>query len=276
MQNTHPLPAGLARHPATISINVDIEAVDALGAGEAGLFGKFSYGRYGLREGLPRLLALLRQTGIRATFFVVPADALRHPRMLEALAADGHEIAVQTSIWLPAHPTEGSEDLDSLAQACETLRGLTGQAPLGWRAANGIVTTGALRRLAELGMTYDSSFLDDDLPYVMGEGAARLVELPVFDYLNDSIFYGGRHPTDRVAKVWQEETTAMLEAGAYLHLVLHSRGDVGTAREIRVDVLARWLERTAALPGVAFYRCCDLARIWLEGTPAEAVEAFAS
>lgn len=255
--------------PANLSINVDIESLDAVSAGGAGLFGKYAYGRYGLREGIPRLLAVLQEHAVAATFFIDAFDASRHPALIEALTTNGHEIALRSDVWAPAHPTEGREDLDALAAAVEVLKRVTGTAPKGWRSANGIVTPGTLPRLSQLGFDYDSSFFDDDQPYLVPaeDGAARsaLVELPMFDYLSDITFYGGRHSPARVAQVWAEETEAMCAEGGYLHLVLHSRGDTGTARAVRVEVLAKWLADTLARPGVRFYRCCDLALAWRSG-----------
>lgn len=55
-----------ARHeiapcPVTVSVNVDVESLDARNAGEAGLFGRYSYGRHGACEGLWRLLNVFRE-----------------------------------------------------------------------------------------------------------------------------------------------------------------------------------------------------------------------
>ena len=39
------------------------------------------------------LLDLLREGGVKATFFIVGRVAQRHPRLIEAIAAEGHELA---------------------------------------------------------------------------------------------------------------------------------------------------------------------------------------
>ncbi|GAA3357176.1 hypothetical protein GCM10017744_026770 [Streptomyces antimycoticus] len=60
----------------------------------------FSIGAYGPWRGTPRLLDLLEDRGLPATFFALPATwfvpehtALRHPDAVRRIAAAGHEIA---------------------------------------------------------------------------------------------------------------------------------------------------------------------------------------
>jgi peptidoglycan/xylan/chitin deacetylase (PgdA/CDA1 family) len=254
-------PAGIAACPVVVTVNLDVETLDAQAAGAAGLFGRYSYGRYGAREGLWRILNLLADAGVRATFFVSADDAGRHAALLEAILAGGHEIAAQGSPISPKAP-KGPGDLASLAKARATIAAACGVAPLGWRTTNGLVTAAMLRALAATGFAYDSSFQDDDLPYAFDAGGVRpLVELPVCDYLTDATFYAGRHTPDRVRKVFAEEFNALHAAGAYVPLTLHTRGDTGTARAIRAQVIADFLADVAGRPGVRFYRADELAAL---------------
>jgi peptidoglycan/xylan/chitin deacetylase (PgdA/CDA1 family) len=260
-------PSTIARCPVTISVNMDIESLDAPAAGNAGLFGRYSYGRYGLREGLWRLLNVFRDTGVQATFFVRADDAERHPGVIQTLLDEGHEIAAQGEVWSDTSPPQGNGDLSVLADARERLARITGTAPVGWRFGNGMLTPAALPELARLGYRYDSSFFDDDHPYLMGEADQRLVELPISDYLDDAVFYAGRHSPERVALVWQEEFDAIHDAGGYVHLRLHTRGNTGSARGVRAQVVADFLHRVAARPGTTFYRCDALAALWQAAHP---------
>lgn len=47
----------------------------------------------GVEEGMPRLLAMLEEERIRATFFTTGEVARRHPRVVRALVDAGHELA---------------------------------------------------------------------------------------------------------------------------------------------------------------------------------------
>lgn len=250
----------LERCPVMIGVNVDTESQDVLNAGKGGLFGRHSYGRYGAREGIWRLLDEFQQLEVPATFFVVPDDALRHLHIIEAILKQGHEIAVRGKVKAQ---TSGASSLESLAQDRDTLQKITGVQPAGWRAVNGLVTEQTLPALADLGYVYDSSALDDDVPYVMrGSSGSRLVQLPMFDYLTDATFYTHRHTDARVRKAWAEEADAQYCAGGYINLTLHTRGDVGSSRLPRVQAVGDFIRTLGQRPGVAFYRATDLAHAW--------------
>lgn len=247
--------------PVVVTVNLDAETLDAEAAGAAGLFGRYSYGRYGTREGVWRILNLLADAGVAATFFVSADDAGRHAALLRDIAAEGHEIAAQGSP-ISAKAPKGPGDLDVPARARAAIEAACGVAPIGWRCTNGLVTADLLRELARLGYAYDSSFQDDDWPYAIEAGGARpLVELPVCDYLTDATFYAGRHAPERFRKVLFEEFDAIHAAGGYIPLTLHARGDTGTARAVRAMVVADFLAHVAPRPGVRFHRADRLAAL---------------
>lgn len=264
------LQAKLAQCPVVIGVNMDTESLDATNAGKGGLFGRHSYGRYGAREGIWRLLDEFQQTGVQVTFFMVPDDAQRHLHIVDAALKQGHEIAVRGKVKGEAG---GPSTLEFLEQDRDRLQQITGHRPVGWRAANGLVTEQTLPALADLGYVYDSSAQDDDVPYVMqGPSGSTLVELPVFDYLTDATFYTHRHTDVRVRKAWAEEADAQYCAGGYINLTLHTRGDVGSSRLPRVQAVGDFIRAMIRRPGVAFYRAADLASAWKESSAS--TEAF--
>lgn len=249
---------GFSATPLVVSVNVDVESLDAERAGTAGLFGRYSYGRYGAREGIWRILEVFRAEGVRVTFFVDAGDAGRHPEIVEALLADDHEIAVYGQA-MEKSGTYGDDARERLSRDRETVARLTGTAPTGWRASNGLVARATLLDLADAGYGYDSSAVDDDWPYLMEGEGRQLVELPVAEYLRDATFYAGHHTHERVRKVWREEFDALHAEGGYVPLVLHSRGDLGSGRADRARIVADFLNRAARFPGVSVMRCDEAA-----------------
>ena len=257
--------SGIAERPAVVTVNVEVESHDERIAGGAGLFGRYSYGRYGAREGVWRLLDAFADEGVKATFFIDGDDAGRHPAIVEAVLSGGHEVAQLGPPDIEAESDRGKLHA-RLTQTRDALAAVAGRPVVGWRAAAGVLTPETLPLLAELGFRYDSSFQDDDWPYVFGDGAtgASLVELPVFRYLTDSIFYAARRTDDTVRKAWAEELAAMYAEGSYLALTVNSRGDVGSGRELRTRVVADWIRAAKRMPGVVFQRCDVLAQSWAD------------
>jgi peptidoglycan-N-acetylglucosamine deacetylase len=111
---------------------------------------------------IPRMLDFLEGAEIRATFFVVGADAAREESrdVLRAVADAGHEIGNHSydhEPWLHLY----SEDRlrDELGRAHEQIWETTGQRPAGFRGPGYSLSAATLRTLSALGYRYDASTL---------------------------------------------------------------------------------------------------------------------
>lgn len=250
-----------------VTINFDAESVDLHEVERENLCGRFSYGRYGMRAGVWRLLDLLRAHGLKATFFVPAFDAENNPRQLEAVLRGGHEVAARGYAFEDHSQLEGRER-DTLVRAHQALQKLTGQTALGWRAPRGLLSPRTLDYLTELGYLYDSSFQDDDYPYVMQCASGKMiVELPTFQMLDDSTLYGSHHTHDRMLKIWTEEFDALYDIGALVNLTLHARGNHGSGRASRVAVVEQFLTYIKKRASVCFMTCAEMAVWWQQHHP---------
>lgn len=93
-----------------------------------------------------RLLLLLRENGARATFFVVTPSAVANQGLIEAMHADGHEVAFHCHRHV-RHAEQGEGELiGDLAVGLDQLRSV-GSHPRAWRAPWGEETE-VTRRLA--------------------------------------------------------------------------------------------------------------------------------
>lgn len=261
-------PAGI-RCVVFVSVNFDAEAFDLKSTTEDRLYGRFSYGRYGVRAGLPRLLAMLERLSIAATAFVTGSDAARHADAIRAIRDAGHEIASRGADLTHLTVLKDKER-SALAEGRDTLARITGAAPRGFRAPGGELGPDSLALLAELGFTYDSSFQDDDHPYLIAPTqTSRIAELPTAHALDDSFAFSARHAHARVMKIWREEFDALYRENCLVPLTLHLRGDVGTTRAARIAALEELLNHMAGCAGVRFMTGAQLAELALAGGPAE-------
>jgi hypothetical protein len=159
---------------------------------------------------------------------------------------------------------------ERLGSTRQTLASVMGVPPKGWRAAAGVMTAETLPLLAELGFAYDSSFQDDDHPYLFANpGGTRLAELPTFKYLTDTTFYSVRQPDATVRTAWFEELRAMYDERSYLALTVSSRGDIGSGRALRARIVRDWIHHAAAMPGVNFLSCRELVELKARDLTAE-------
>ena len=178
---------GDARVAVLLSFDVDNETV-WLRDGDTGV-GGLSQGQYGARIGLPRILALLDEYRIPATFFGPAMSFTLNPDMVKKIQASGrHEIGIHGWIHERNNQLPRDEEERLLRQAVERMTELTGGRPVGYRAPSWNFSDATLELLLELGFLYDSSLMADDRPYELNANGkpTGLVELPVDWILDDA------------------------------------------------------------------------------------------
>ena len=100
-----------------------------------------------------RLLDVLRTAGLSATFFVVGRNAAQHPKLIERMADEGHELANHT--WSHGEPAQTSprQFLDEVQQTDDLLRNLTGTVSRAMRPPKGNLNWTKLSGLWRQGKT---------------------------------------------------------------------------------------------------------------------------
>ena len=107
-----------------------------------------------------RILQLLADIDVRATFFVLGWVAERFPDLVREIAADGHELGCHSYWHRLIYRLDPAEFREDTRRAKDIIEQLAGQAVTGYRAPTYSVihsSAWALEVLSELGFTYDSS-----------------------------------------------------------------------------------------------------------------------
>lgn len=261
------------RSAATITVNFDGESFEQPELPGEPLWGRYSYGRYGAQEGVYRLLDAFERYGVTATFFIPGWDALRYPDVMEAISSAGHEVAGRGYANENFALLEPDAQRDVLEQSEQAFLEVFGHKPEGWRGPSALpgandpgqrlqipgslVSPDTRSILNERGYRYDSSYCDDDMPYLVG--GTNLVELPVHPSSGDRVYYDKHRLPDVVASAWIEDLSAMHEAGGLFNLTLSPRGDWGSGRKVRISAVERVLQAIRETPGLWVGTCCDIA-----------------
>jgi peptidoglycan/xylan/chitin deacetylase (PgdA/CDA1 family) len=228
--------------------------------------GVLAMGHYGARVGVPKILGLLAQEELPATFFIPGAVVERYPGHVHAILEAGHEVAHHGYTHVPANPaTPGlvEEQIDRGLEALDRVAGIT---PAGYRAPDGLTSHLGLRTLTDRGFLYDSSLRDYFAPYriVLEDGTAGPVEVPEQPTLDDWA-YGSSSPTQyrvlqsksQVLSIWQDEFEELRDWGGSITLVMHPQI---TGRPIRLATLREFIGFTRTFDDVWYATCGDIAR----------------
>ena len=113
-----------------------------------------------VEENTDRVLALLHDHKVHATFFTVGQIAEQHPGMLRRIAAEGHEVACHSYRHELVFRQSTEEFRADVRCAKTVLEDITGSAVIGYRAPNYSIQSNqewAYDILLEEGFRYDSS-----------------------------------------------------------------------------------------------------------------------
>jgi peptidoglycan/xylan/chitin deacetylase (PgdA/CDA1 family) len=232
--------------------------------------GVLSQGRYGARVGVPRILELLRQFEIRATFFIPGWVAEQYPEQAKAIRDAGHEIGHHGYLHERATADDPDAERRAFERGLEALQTVLGVRPVGYRSPAWDLTPLTLDLVREAGMLYSSNLMDDEWPYLHRHPRGDLVELPVQWSRDDApYFMFNPHYVNRpiasptlVLSEWQEELLGVVEWGGIFNLTMHPQ-IIGHPARLRM--LRRLIEVIKGLAGsdVWLATCEEVARYWL-------------
>ncbi|MFJ6650983.1 polysaccharide deacetylase [Streptomyces sp. NPDC091290] len=257
---------GGAAAVATLTFDVDAEApILAHGAHYASHASTMSHQSYGPDVGVPRILDMLDETGVPATFFVPGWVAEQRPGLAAAIIERGHEVAHHSYSHRPPTEMTAAEERADFERAMEVFAAQ--DIPItGHRAANWSSTWLTSSLVAEYDLLYDSSLMGDDRPYKLQTDAGTIVELPVHWSLDDweqYAFLPAPHVGSviesprKVLEMWMDELDAMRYYGCLFNLTNHP---FLSGRPSRAVALRKLIEHAQSRGDVQFARCSDVAR----------------
>ena len=238
---------GGARCAIALSFDSDHETNELRDGGTS--IGRMSWGQFGNRVGVPRILKLLAKHDVKATFYVPAVAALLHPDEQRRVVAEGHEIGIHG--WIhelnSVLPYEAERDL--MLRSADTLEKITGKRAVGLRTPSWDFSPNTLRIEKEMGLAYDSSLMaDEDCYELLLDGQPTgIVELPV-EWIRDDAVYFMMHratalrpytPPSDVLDIFRRELEAAYDEGGIFQLTCHPHVITHRSRIWIIDELIR-------------------------------------
>jgi len=218
-----------ARCAVALSFDSDHETNELRDGGES--IGKLSQGQYGNRQGVPRILDILRKHDVRASFYVPAVAAMLYPDEQRRVIAEGHEIGIHG--WIHERnsllPLEAERDLQM--RSADTLEKICGVRPVGIRTPSWDFSPSTLAITREMGLLYDSSLMADVDCYelLLNGEETGVVELPVEWIRDDAVYFimnrfaGLRPytPPSDVFDIFTREFDGAYREGGIFQLTMH-------------------------------------------------------
>lgn len=257
-----------ARCAVALSFDCDHETYELGSGGKA--IGRLAWGEFGRRVGVPRILGVLAQHDVSATFFMPAVCALIDPTETKRIIAAGHEIGIHGWIHENNSTLDAATERELVLRSRDVLTQQTGQAPVGFRSANWDLSPHTIEIVAELGLEYDSSLMADEDCYELlldGEPSG-VIEVPV-EWLRDDAVYlmFNRDPATRpwmppeqVFDIFKREFDAAWDQRGLFQLVMHP---FIIGYRSRIWILQRLIEHARSKGDVWFATHAGVAR-WVK------------
>lgn len=214
--------------------------------------GELEQRRYGPRQGVARILALLDKWNIKGAFYVPGVVAATYPDLLPTLLAAGHEVGYHGYFHERLDTLADAQLDDYLQRSINVFNTQAGPACRGYRAPSFEHSAASLAALSRAGIAYDSSLMGFDHPYSID----GLVQIPVTWTIDDALYFrytnGPRdktHPANpnAVLESWIEEFEGVREWGGLCMITVH---DWISGRGQRLRLLDKFFAHIAAADGV--------------------------
>jgi allantoinase len=186
----------------------------------------FSWAEYGLRVGLPRILAALAERGLPASVSLNAGVIDAYPAVAQSLLDSsleviGHGVHQRP---LPSVPDERVE----IAETLSRIEAFAGRRPRGWLGPGLQETAATPRLLKDAGIGYVFDWVLDDVPVWLPTESGPLIAMPYAVELNDTVAYAVEHQAsgalldrvaDSVATFEREARPVVVTLALHPHLI---------------------------------------------------------
>jgi allantoinase len=234
-----------------------------------------TWGTYGVRAGVWRLIRILDDHGVPATFCANAQSLELAPQAAEQLLRSGHEIAAHsyTQDNILAY-LNVDEERAVIHRCIDIFRKITGAPPKGWLSPVLASTAHTEELLTAAGFLWYGDYNHIDLPFCAKNRNGTIVAFPHTDYADHRVLRGNpRHwydvYKDTFDYLYQNEPTAFLNVTVHCHfggrpliaamvdkILKYFRGfaDVWMVRHdelaqfVRDNAIAEWTNRQRFFP----------------------------
>ena len=234
-----------------------------------------SMAEYGPSVATPRILDLLNQYDIKASFYVPGFVAETHRGLIKEIFDRGHEIGHHGYMHEAPATMSNNEEEDVLKKGIDILSDITGESPTGYRSPSWELSSVSLELLSKYKFKYDSSMMGDDAPYIIESETFddRLIEIPIHWVLDDAPNFvyapsanrmGPMRSPEDVYMTWAAEFEGLYQYGRSFNLTMHPQYIGRPGRLLMLEKLINYIN---TFDRVEFMRVDAVADLWANMHP---------
>jgi peptidoglycan/xylan/chitin deacetylase (PgdA/CDA1 family) len=228
-----------------------------------------SYGDYGWKAGVWRLLDLLDEFAIKANMVTNARAAERRPEVVRAVADAGHEIGGHgwvNDVLMPDDDAEAERDI--VRHCTDVLTAASGTRPVGWISPGLASSRHTCQILAEEGYLWNGDDASDDLPFLRDTPKGPIVILPRTNMPQNDLFMWllTKNPPDVIWRGFKDTFDELYAEGLsgapkWTEITLHAHI---AGRPTLIPTIRKCLAYATQHDGVWFARPTEIARWTLE------------
>ena len=215
------------------------------------------WGTYGVRAGVWRLLKILDEDEVPATFVANARTLELDPRAAAQIVRSGHEIAGHsyTQDTILAYLT-AEEERAVIRRTAAVIETITGERPKGWLSPVLAFTERTESMIAEEDFLWYGDYNNIDLPFCIAKGRKVLVALPHSDFADHRVLRANPRDWFEVYKdtfdyLYRNEPTS------YLNITVHCHFGGRPLMAAQIDKILKYIRE---FPGVWLVRHDELAQ----------------
>ena len=230
-----------------------------------------SFFEYGSRVGVWRILKILDEYSIPASFFSCALALERNPTVGPAIVSAGHEVVGHGNRWEEYYLLGKEDEKLAIETAVKSITASTGVRPVGWYTRYAPSENTRKLIASHGGFLYDSNSYSDDIPYYVDVDNNPWLVIPYSLEVNDTRFWrGGMNRPSDFLETLINTFDVLYEEGAenpkLMNIGLHCRI---AGRPSRAAVLKQFFDYVETKNNVWFTRRDQIADWWLKEFPPE-------
>ena len=224
--------------------------------------------QYGLKAGAPRIMQLLEDRDLSATFTAAALSLERAPDLAQRIAAGQHEVCAHGWRWVHQFHMDENAERDFIRKAITSIERTTGARPQGWLSRY-LLTDNTRRLLTEEGFTYHMDDYSDDQPFWDEVNGKPILILPYAVDSNDMKMWVApsympedwyKYACDSFDWLYREGEQAprMMSLGVHLRII---------GRPGRIGYFEKFLDYVMGHEDVWITTRLNIAKHWAEQNP---------